>query len=116
MSILAELASDYSDSYKDAYGVRPRGINTSNWTEDDFRKEFDRLAVICADNAIAEAEYHQRSIAAFEERIVKCIALGAKDRAKAIEWLHDSEGTSGDDEYLCFEMGLPYGYLRQIAA
>lgn len=116
MSILAELASEFSDFYKDAYGHRPHGVDVSNWTEDDFRKEFARLREVCDANAIAENEWHQRAIAAFEARIAKIIAIGAKDRAKAIEWLHDSEETGGDDEYLCFRLGLPYGYLRPVAA
>jgi hypothetical protein len=38
-----ELQCIYWDMYKDAYGIRPRGIDTSNWTEEAFVKEFDHL-------------------------------------------------------------------------
>ena len=46
MSRLEELQCIYWDMYKDAYGVRPRGIDTSSWTEDDFTSEFARLSEI----------------------------------------------------------------------
>ena len=53
MSILEELASEYSDFYKEAHGFRPRGVDVSKWTEEDYRKEFEYLRQVCAANAIA---------------------------------------------------------------
>jgi hypothetical protein len=38
---------------------------------------------------------------------------GAKDRAMALRWVHEAEETNGDDEYLCYTVGLPYGYFRE---
>ena len=47
-----------------------------------------------------------------EKIIVKLIGHGAPDRATAIRWLHDAEGTDNDNEYLCFCLGLKYGYFN----
>mgnify|MGYP003338848960 CR=1 FL=1 len=43
MSVLEQYACTYWDMYKDAHGVRPRGIDTSSWTEQDFEREFEYL-------------------------------------------------------------------------
>lgn len=42
MSLLEQYACIYSDMHKDAFGFRPRN-DVSEWTEDDFRKEFEIL-------------------------------------------------------------------------
>jgi hypothetical protein len=48
----------------------------------------------------------------FEARVAKIIALGARDRAMALRWIHEAEDTDGDDEYLCYRVGVPYGYIK----
>jgi hypothetical protein len=30
----------------------------------------------------------------------------------ALRWIHEAEGSDGDDEYLCFRSGVPYGYIK----
>jgi hypothetical protein len=52
------------------------------------------------------------AIQVFEARIGKIIALGARDRAMALRWIHEAEGSDGDDEYLCYRVGVPYGYIK----
>lgn len=42
MSLIEQYACIYSDMHKDAFGFRPRN-DISEWTEDDFRKEFEIL-------------------------------------------------------------------------
>ena len=46
MSELEQAQCTYWDMYKDAYGVRPRGIDTSAWTVEDFDREFAELGGI----------------------------------------------------------------------
>jgi hypothetical protein len=46
MTVLEQMQCQYWDMYKDAYGVRPRGVDTSNWSEADFMAEFDLLAKV----------------------------------------------------------------------
>jgi len=30
----------------------------------------------------------------------------------ALRWIHEAEGSNGDDEFLCYLMGLPYRYFK----
>ena len=45
---LEQLAITHWDAYKDAMGVRPRWIDTSQWTESDFEREIELLIEIMA--------------------------------------------------------------------
>ena len=114
MTPLEQAQCTYWDMYKDAYGHRPRGIDTSSWTLAAFDAEFDRLG------KIIEEEYQQRkqaeaaAVARFEEQVKSFITMGANDRETAIRWFHEAEQTNGDDEYLCYCLGLPYGYFRKL--
>jgi len=48
---------------------------------------------------------------AFEMRVQTVIACGARDRAMALRWIHEAEGSNGDSEFLCYLVGLPYRYF-----
>jgi hypothetical protein len=52
------------------------------------------------------------NIKRFEARVASIIELGARDRAMALRWIHEAEDTDGDDEYLCYRVGVPYGYIK----
>jgi hypothetical protein len=111
MSVLEQYACQYWDMYKDAYGVRPRGIDTSTWTEAEFEAEFVQLAKTIDANykeQLAQEEVAQHD---FEMRVLSLLQTGAKDREMALRWIHEAEGSNGDDEYLCFLLGLPYRYF-----
>jgi hypothetical protein len=111
MTTLEQYACTYWDMYKDAYGVRPRGIDTSSWSESDFEAEFVSLSrTIDAEykDQVAREEVAQHD---FEMRMLGLLQTGAKDRAMALRWIHEAEGTGGDDEYLCYTLGLPYRYF-----
>lgn len=110
--IIAEYQATYSDLYKDAYGFRPRG-SMPQWTVAEWEQEFQRLAVICDDNREAESKAHAAAAAEVEATIAQLIVKGAADRAAALRWLHDANTTNGDNEYLCYCLGLPYGYFRE---
>jgi hypothetical protein len=113
MSTLEQYACQYWDMYKDAYGVRPRGIDTSSWSESDFEREFFQLSVTIAEEDRVRKEAEEKAAHDFEMRVLSLQQTGAKDRAMAIRWVHEAEGSDGDDEYLCFLIGLPYGYFRK---
>jgi hypothetical protein len=111
MTTLEQYACTYWDMYKDAYGVRPRGIDTSSWSESDFEAEFVSLSrTIDAEykDQVAREEVAQHD---FEMRMLGLLQTGARDRAMALRWIHEAEGTGGDDEYLCYTLGLPYRYF-----
>jgi hypothetical protein len=44
-------------------------------------------------------------------RMLSLLQSGAKTREMAMRWIHEAEGSNGDDEYLCFLLGLPYRYF-----
>ena len=113
MSTLEQYACQYWDMYKDAYGVRPRGIDTSTWTESDFEREFFQLSVTIAEEDRVRKEAEEKAAHDFEMRILSLQMTGATDRDMALRWVHEAEGSDGDDEYLCFLVGLPYGYFRR---
>ena len=115
MSILEQMACQYWDMYKDAYGVRPRGIDTSTWTEEQFLDEFDSLGAVIEQENRARLEAEERATIDFEMRVQSLLVSGAKDWAMAIRWVHEAEGSNGDDEFLCYLVGLPYGYFRKAA-
>jgi hypothetical protein len=109
-----ELHSIYWDMYKDAHGIRPRGIDTSAWTEAQFTEEFEYLDRVIQDNEQQRRLAEHEACHALEMRIQSLFACGAKDREMAIRWLHDAEGTLGDDEFLCYTLGLPYRYFKAV--
>ena len=106
-----ELQSIFWDMYKDAYGVRPRGIDTSAWDEATFEAEFNYLQDLIAKNEQERKIAEQEACNAFEQRMQELYACGAKDRAMALRWIHEAEGSNGDDEFLCYLVGLPYRYF-----
>jgi hypothetical protein len=113
MSTLEQYACQYWDMHKDAYGVRPRCIDTSSWTEADFEAEFVILAKTIDANYEEQVVAEERAMIAFEMRVQDLMTSGAKDYDMALRWVHEAEGSNGDEEYLCFLVGLPYGYFRK---
>jgi hypothetical protein len=114
MTVLEQYACQFWDMYKDAYGIRPRGIDTSAWTEEQFEAEFRQLGMIIADNDRERKEAEERAMHDFEMRVQGLLMSGAKDRTMALRWVHEAEGSNGDDDYLCYLIGLPYGYFRKV--
>ena len=114
MTDLEQAQCTYWDMYKDAYGVRPRGVDTSGWTLADFDTEYKVLVEAIerehADRQTAQAQ----AIVKFESRVISLMHTGA-DRERVIAWLMDAEHANGDYEYFAFTQGLPYGYFRKAA-
>jgi hypothetical protein len=114
MSVLEQMQCQYWDMYKDAYGVRPRGIDTSSWTEADFEAEFQALGKVIDAEEIARKAAEAQAVVDFEDRVTNLMHTGT-NRERVIAWLMDAEGANGDFEYFCFTQGLPYGYFRKAA-
>ena len=115
MSELEQAQCTYWDMYKDAYGVRPRFIDTTKWTLADFEAEFASLATAIqqeeTQRKIAEAE----AIVKFEQHVTNVICMGARNRETALTWIMDASNANGDWEYFCFTQGLPYSYFKKAA-
>jgi len=108
---MEELQSIHWDMYKDAYNFRPRHVDTSGWTEAQFEAEFVVLSQTITDNEHQRVAAEEKAARAFEMRVLTILACGAKDREMAMRWIHEAEGSNGDDEFLCYLVGLPYRYF-----
>jgi hypothetical protein len=115
MTTLEQYACTYWDMYKDAFGIRPRGIDTSAWTEADYLAEFKQLEEIIEREEIARKAAEAINLEKFERRVAELISIGAKDQDMAMRWIHEAEGTQGDNDYLAWTLGLPYQYFRKAA-
>jgi hypothetical protein len=104
----------YSDYHKEAYGFRP---TTRQWervaamSHDEFRAELAVLERAVERSIAEEAEAQARAVNALEAHIAELVKLGAETRDRAIAWLHDAYETRGDADYLCWHLGVPYGYI-----
>ncbi len=114
MTELQELEQIYCELHKDVYGVKARWYKADSIEQ--ARKDLDALEA--TGKSVWAQEKADQILAAsiFETRVTETIALGAGDRATAIKWIHDAEETAGDDEYLCWTLGLKYGYLKAAPA
>ena len=113
MTVLEQMQCQYWDMYKDAYGVRPRGIDTSTWTEYAFQVEFEHLALTIQANDIQRQEAEATAVKNFEQHVINTICMGARDRETALRWIMDASNANGDWEYFCFLNGLPYRYFER---
>ena len=115
MSALEQAQCQFWDMYKDAYGVRPRGIDTSTWTLGDFDAEFASLGSVIQREEAARVESEKEAIDKFEQHVINTMCMGARDRETALRWIMDASTANGDWEYLCWDLGLPYQYFRKVA-
>jgi len=103
------------DMYKEAHGIRPRHLRLSEMTEEELQAMSKRLE---AEIEMAEKTRRADQAAAvlrFSKRVDEVIKSGAKDRETAMRWIHEADGSNGDDEYLCYLNGLPHGFFKAAA-
>lgn len=114
MSYKEQLAAEHYDFYKSVYGIRPRWMDYDAMTEEQLEAELKFLGEeserVCAEEEAAQKE----AIVRFERRVLDVIESGAQDRETAIRWIRDAEGAEyADMDYLCYCLGLPYGYFKE---
>ena len=114
MTDLEQACETYWDMYKDAYGVRPRWIDTTKWTLADFETEFASLATAIEQAEVERKAAEAEAVVAFEDRVLNLMHTST-NRERVIAWLMDAESANGDFEYFAFTQGLPYGYFRKAA-
>ena len=114
MSALEQAQATYWDMYKDAYGVRPRGVDTTGWSLEYFEAEFKTLGEASEQEETARKASQAQAIREFENRVFILMHTGT-NRERVIAWLMDAEGANGDHEYFAFTQGLPYGYFKKVA-
>jgi len=110
MSELEELECIYCELHKDVYGVKARWYRAA--TVEQARKDIDTLRAAGEVAWAREQEAQKEAAVRFEAYVQDTITAGAKDRATALAWIHQAEGTQGNDEFLAYNMGLPYKYFN----
>lgn len=113
MSELEQAQATWWDAFKDANGYRPRDIDTSEWKLTCFKTDIIRLGQRIAAQEAERCNQEAVAVVIFEQRVQKIINDGAKDRNTALRWIHEAEGSNGDDDYLCYLVGIPYGYFNK---
>lgn len=111
LSDLEQAQATYWDMYKDAHGIRPRGIDTSTWTMADFDREFKYLGQVINAEEVIRKQAEEKAVEEFERRVAEMLTLGARDIDMAMRWIHEAEDTNGDPDYLAWTLGLPYRYF-----
>ena len=109
VATLEEMQGAYSDLYKDVHGFRPRGFH--GW--DDYNAlgaEIEWLYGQLEQVMEQEKQDQARAVERFEARVADTIAMGAGTREVAIRWIAQAM-VNPDPEFLCFDLGIPYGYL-----
>jgi hypothetical protein len=113
MTELEQAQSTFWDMYKDTHGFRPRHIDTSAWTLEQFDQEFAELSEVMRANDIQKGIEEAIAVEKFERTIAEMISIGAKDYAMALRWMHEAEDTQGDNDFLAWTLGLPYRYFSK---
>ena len=111
MTDLQQASCMFWDMYKDAHGFRPRGVDTSAWSLEDFAREFERLGAEIERQETERRQREQQALVQFEHRLLQLIQLGAADRAEAIRWCLDADDAR-DLEDLAWINELPWNYFH----
>jgi len=109
-----EMLQIISDLSKEAYGYRVR-FDYAAMSDDELQRTWDRF-INAADAAMAhEKAEKERTQQAWEQHIATLIAMGAGDRATAICWDMQAEGTDGYDiGYYYYRKGIDYSNENTI--
>jgi hypothetical protein len=115
MSDLEQAKQIWWDAFKDAHGYRPHDIDTSEWKLEYVNGEIQKLGKIIGRQETERIVQQAAAVVEFECRVQKTMHDGAADRAAAIAVIHTEEGSHGDGDYLCYLVGIPYGYVNKDA-
>ena len=110
-----QLEETVWDMYKEAHGFRPRHLNLTAMSEDELDALYQNLQMEIERAEKARRADQAAAVLRFSERVEDIIKSGAKDRETALRWIHEADGSNGDDEYLCYLNGLPYGFFKAAA-
>jgi len=111
MTHLEELEQCYAELYKDVHGIKARWYTAA--TVEQARADIAQLEAEGKEVWAAEKAAQEKAVEAFEKRVTETIALGARDRETAVQWIHQAEGTQGDGDALCYSLNMPYGYFNK---
>lgn len=108
---LEELKDMYCDCHKDVYGVKARWIYGQEVTVEEMKEMLARLEREYQKHVEYERQQTARAEEAARAQIRTLMQYGAQDVEMAIRWLHEAQGTEGDNRFLDFDMGCEYGFF-----
>ena len=86
LSELEQLATYYSDAYKDAYGFRPRHSTGHPETVEEYKTELDRLSEIIQEQIKEEKARERVAYGEWKVNIRKIMELCSCSKAEAIKF------------------------------
>lgn len=112
---LESMRTNFWELYKEVNGVRPRWMPVWEMSAEELEPEIARLERQAEVVFEEERLYEEHCVAKFEEQVASVIELGAGSREVALDWIRDSYSEADmmyGDEYIEFELGIPYGYMK----
>lgn len=91
MSERDELIGMYSDTYKDAHGIRPRWMKFDNMSNEEIHAGIEANCAEAERVAKLEEIYANEKVEEFKLLIKKTIEMGAGDEETALRWLSQEE-------------------------
>lgn len=111
LTLLEQLYSEYSDTYKDVNGFRPRSKSIDEWTEKGLQEELDYLykqsEVQISEKIIRE----EAGVKNFYNLLKDVANLCNTNLTGAMKYLIESEGDDWYDwGYYCMSNDLPFSF------
>ena len=115
LSLRDSLLSEYSDTFKEAYGVRPNLGHMAHLTDEELQAEVDSICEIAHRVYMEEKAWEAQREEAVRAQLSKLQSM-AGSLEDAIRWLHQAEDTDGNDSFLEYSLGVGYGFFRKLRA
>ena len=118
-----QLAQIYSDQYKDAYGIRPRGEYGHPQTVEEYKKELDYLSGEIHEQVKEDKRRESIAFGEWKVNIRKIMGLCSCSKVEAIKIDIDAngamypigaEGTFADVEEYIWKLGIGYDKQTEI--
>lgn len=109
-----ELKDLYCDCYKDVHGIKARWVYGMDLTVAELEGMMARLEQEWVEVKAAEDRREAQAELEARKQIQALIEHGAKDVTMAVRWMHDAEGTDGDNRFLDYTLGTRYGFIDDI--
>ena len=118
-----QLAQIYSDQYKDAYGIRPRGNIGHPQTVEEYKEKLDYLGGVIKEQIKEEKAQERVAYGEWKVNIRKIMGLCSCSKAEAIKIDIDangamypigSQGTFADVEEYIWKIGIGWDKQQEI--
>ena len=113
-----QLLTYISDTHKDAYGFRPRGLY-NDMSVQELKVELDRLYEAASEEADRIQNLEKESWKELKSHLANLVDMGAKDFRQALEWDMQAEDCvhEGFNDYgfYCYNKRIAYRKERVLA-